>query len=153
MSPLWLAKAGYSGVRFAQACSLVAGFIPFGWFLVSRDFGSRWFLWASLLFLVVPSLATAWAAYRIRCLVCRLPIYALWLLGFPKGEVRLPFDQTARCPYCADDGGGQTGDARRVNAEEEGLRAIRAAVLAVSGFVALYVVILLLMVLGWFPVR
>ena len=147
----WVQRAGYAWVRRSQRWLITIGGVPFIWFLVRRDFNSTGFHWALLLLIAVPALATAWAAIRLRCSVCKIPVYGHWLLGFPRGKERRGFDELPSCPYCLDDGTGQTGDASRVDSRKESTAAIRHGLVAIGVFVGLLAVVFLLMLLGWFP--
>jgi hypothetical protein len=147
----WVKNAGYLLVRRRQGWLSVAGGAPYLWFLAHRDFDSSGFLWASLALFVVPTLATAWAAARLRCHVCGIPVYAFWLLGFPRGWKRPAFEALLLCPYCADDGTGTTGDATAVDRPKEIRVAVRYALLALSLFAGVMALVFVLMLLGWFP--
>jgi hypothetical protein len=147
----WVHKAGYLPVSRRRDWLITIGGAPFVWFLVSRDFDSPGFLWACFLLMGMPALAVAWAALRIRCTVCGTPVYAFWLLGFPRGAERPPFARLACCPYCLDDGTGMAGDARRVDRRRETKAAILYGVTAMLLFMSLMAVIFWLMVVGWFP--
>jgi len=126
---------------------MTMGAAPFFWFLLRRDFASRGFHWALFALMTVPALATAWAAMRLRCSVCGIPVYAFSLLGFPRGRERPAFDVLPCCPYCLDDGTGKTGDARRVDRRKEMRAAIRYALVAILLFIGLMAVVLVLLVL------
>jgi hypothetical protein len=146
----WLQKTGYMAVRRRQNILIVIGGIPFLWFLVKRRFDSN-FLWATLTLWLSAVLPTVWAATRMRCSVCGVPVYALWLVGFPRGREKSPFQELRHCPYCLDDGTGTTGDATRVDRRKEVHAAVRFVAIAVSLFVCLLLVVFGLMVKGWFP--
>lgn len=149
----WVQRAGYSSVRWRRHWLITIGGAPFVWFLVHRDFASRGFLWAVLALFSVPALATAWAAIRLRCSVCGIPVYAFWLLGLPRGRERPAFEVLPCCPYCLDDGTGRTGDARRVDRRKEVRAAIRYGLVAVLLFISLMAVVFVLGVEGWLPGR
>jgi hypothetical protein len=147
----WAQKAGYLPVRRRQDWLIAMGGAPFVWFLVHRDFTSSGFHWALFALMGVPALATAWAARRVRCSVCGIPVYALWLLGFPRGRERPAFEALQACPYCLDDGTGTTGDASRVDRRQEINAAIRYGLVAMLLFIGLMVVVFVVGVLGWLP--
>lgn len=147
----WVQKAGYTPVRRRQGWLITIGAVPILWFLVNRDFASSGFRWAAFALMAVPALATAWAAIRLRCCVCGIPVYAFWLLGFPRGRERPAFEALAGCPYCLDDGTGKTGDARRVDRREEIKAAIHYGLVAMVLFIGLMAVVFVLAVLGVLP--
>ena len=147
----WVQKAGYLRLRRLKDLLAIIGAAPFVWFFVNHDFRSRASRWANVAFVVVPTLATAWAAIRTRCSVCGIPVYAFWLLGFPRGQERPPFEKLACCPYCLDDGTGTTGDATRVDRRKEIRSAIRYGCSAVLLFMGVMAVVFVLMLMRWFP--
>jgi hypothetical protein len=147
----WVQKAGYLPVRRRQDWLITIAGAPFVWFLVHRDFASSGFHWALLALMSVPPLATAWAARRLRCSVCGIPVYALWLLGLPRGKRRPAFEALPGCPYCLDDGTGRTGDAGRVDRQKEIRAAIRYGLVAIALFIGLMVLVFVLAVVGWLP--
>lgn len=138
-------------MRTFQQWMFVIGATPFVWFVVDRDFSSTGFHWAIFCLIVVPVLATTWAAIRLRCSVCGIPVYAFFLLGLPHSRERVTFEALPSCPYCFDDGTGRVGDAGRVDRRRETGVAIRMVVAAIGLFVALIAAAFLLMVLGWLP--
>ncbi len=147
----WVQRAGYMPVRRRQDWLTTVGAAPILWFVVQRDFASSGFRWALCALMAAPALATAWAAVRLRCSVCGIPVYALWLLGLPRGRERPAFGALPACPYCLDDGTGKTGDARRVDRPKEIKAAIRYVLVAVGLFIGLMVVVVVLGLLGWLP--
>jgi hypothetical protein len=82
-----------------------------------------------------------------------MPVYAFWLLGFPRGRERTAFDTLPGCPYCLDDGSGRTGDANRVDRRRETKAAIRYGLQAIALFIGVMAIVVLLGVLGWLPGR
>jgi hypothetical protein len=92
-----------------------------------------------------------WSALGIRCHCCKLPIYLYWSLGFPKGRERRRFDSLARCPYCGDDGTGETGDCTYVDPASERRQVTRnllfSGLILLAGFFA----IVLAMAYGYLP--
>lgn len=150
-SSSWVRRAGYARARTIQHWLFVVGAAPFVWFLVERDFRSSNFHWAVFALVLVPTLATAWAATHLRCSVCGMPVYAFFLLGLPRSRGRGAFDALPQCPYCLDDGTGRLGDARRVDRRKEGRVAIRSILLAIALFIGLIAAAFLLAVFGWLP--
>jgi hypothetical protein len=147
----WLQNAGYGPVRTRQHVIVTIGWIPMLWVLARGHLQSNAFVWASLGLGLSVMIAYGWAATRVRCSGCGVPVYALWLLGFPKGRERCRFPALACCPYCFDDGTGSTGDATRVDRPQEIRAAIRHALMALLLFFGLMLVVFCLMVKGWFP--
>jgi hypothetical protein len=87
---------------------------------------------------------------RIRCTVCGLPVYALYLLE-PTLRKRLGFEALSRCPYCFDDGTGGTGDASRVDRSKETRAAIHRGVVALLLFIGFFAVAFVFALMGWLP--
>jgi hypothetical protein len=147
----WVEQAGYRSDRRRQDWLTVIGAAPFVWFFLHRDFASLGFLWAIASLIALPLLAAAWTAMRCRCAVCGLPLYALWLIGFPRGRARTAFDALPCCPYCLDDGTGMTGDRTRVVARKEVMAGVRYLFVAVLLFLALMAIVFILGVVGLLP--
>ena len=147
----WIEQAGYVSVQRLQDWIITIGALPFIWFVSRRDFSSRGFLWADILFLSAPTLATVWAALRIRCSACGMPVYAMWLLGHPRKQKRYAFQRLPCCPYCLDDGTGKTVEVRPVDRKREIWAAVRFGGSAILLFIAVILAVVGLMAKGWFP--
>lgn len=121
----WIDAAGYRNRRTVEGVLMAASAGPFVWFFVHREFDTPGSRGAWLLFIVGGLAAKAWSAFGMRCRCCRLPIYLYWTLGFPKGRERHSFSSLSHCPYCGDDGAGETGNSGRVDPSGESRLVIR----------------------------
>ena len=119
----WLERAGHASTRLAQQTVVVLGVVPWAWLIATRDVQRNLRDASFVVAVSIVILATCWSSYRIRCRVCQMPVYAMWLLGLPNREGRQAFERLLECPYCFDDGTGKLGDARAVDRRSELRRA------------------------------
>jgi len=86
--------------------------------------------------------ATAWSAFGMRCRCCGAPVYLYWLLSLDGAKGR-SFRNIDRCPYCEDDGSGETGNPGNADASAERRRAIRSALTLLAAFLLVVATIFL----------
>ena len=116
----WLTNSGQAGVYGTRQVLLVVAVAPSAWHFFRQEFDAM--LATDVFMFTTAILATGWACYRIRCSVCRMPVYAMRLIGLPRVD-RQWFEKLSECPYCFDDGTGGLGNPDRVDRVKEVQRA------------------------------
>jgi len=111
----WASRAGHGRTLALGTALTLTSAAPWVWFVWHREFRSSRFLWSIVLMVLGVAVPMIWNAARMRCLVCKVPIYAFWLIGFPRDSSRRRFEQIDSCPYCGDDGTGLRGEGKRVD--------------------------------------